>query len=85
MVELDQFKYTLSTYEAPLKEVRDSLNLDAKIRRIDELDKTMEEISAMVGFANRQSFYAAFYKILGITPRSYRMSYLAKEKEAAKA
>ena len=45
MVELDQFKYTLSTYEAPLKEVSDSLNLDAKIRRIDELDKTMEEPS----------------------------------------
>ena len=30
MVELDQFKYTLSTYETPLKEVRDSLNLEAK-------------------------------------------------------
>lgn len=45
MVELDQFKYTLSTYEKPLQEVRDSLNLDAKIRRIDELDKTMEEPS----------------------------------------
>ncbi len=45
MVELDQFKYTLSTYAQPLKEVRDSLNLDAKIRRIDELDKTMEEPS----------------------------------------
>ena len=42
MVELDQFKYTLSTYETPLKEVRDSLDLEAKIRRIDELDKTME-------------------------------------------
>ena len=45
MVELDQFKYTLSTYETPLKEVRDSLNLEAKIRRIDELDKTMERRS----------------------------------------
>ena len=45
MVELDQFKYTLSTYETPLKEVRDSLDLEAKIRRIDELDKTMEEPS----------------------------------------
>ena len=45
MVELDQFKYTLSTYEKPLREVRDSLNLDARIRRIDELDKTMEEPS----------------------------------------
>lgn len=45
MVELDQFKYTLSTYEKPLWEVRDSMNLDAKLRRIDELDKTMEEPS----------------------------------------
>lgn len=34
--------------------------------------KNIEEISAMVGFANRQSFYAAFYKILGITPNEYR-------------
>lgn len=45
MVELDQIKYTLSTYKKPLQEVHDSLNLDAKIRRIDELDKTMEEPS----------------------------------------
>ena len=30
-------------------------------------------------------FYAAFYKILGVTPRGYRMEHLAKEKEAAKA
>ena len=43
------------------------------------LDKTMEEISAMVGFANRQSFYAAFYKLNGITPRSYRINHMAKE------
>ena len=34
--------------------------------------RNIEEISAMVGFANRQSFYAAFYKILGITPNEYR-------------
>lgn len=45
MVELDQFKYTLSTYEQPLAELRESLNLDGKIHRIDELDKTMEEPS----------------------------------------
>ncbi|MCI8949554.1 MAG: peptide chain release factor 2 [Lachnospiraceae bacterium] len=43
MVEFDQFKYTLSTYEKPLVEVRDSLDLDHKLRRIDELDKSMEE------------------------------------------
>lgn len=43
MVELDQFKFTLSTFEKPLEEVRGSLDLDNKIRRIDELDKSMEE------------------------------------------
>lgn len=35
-------------------------------------DKNVEEISAMVGFANRQSFYAAFYKNVGETPSNYR-------------
>lgn len=35
---------------------------------------TMEDISAMVGFANRQSFYAAFYRFEGITPRQYKLS-----------
>ncbi|MCI6138768.1 MAG: peptide chain release factor 2 [Clostridiaceae bacterium] len=43
MVELDNFKYMLSTYDKPLVEVRDSLDLDSKVRRIDELDKSMEE------------------------------------------
>lgn len=38
----------------------------------------MEEISDMVGFANRQSFYASFYKLLGITPRQYRLNHLAQ-------
>ena len=36
----------------------------------------MEEVSDMVGFANRQSFYASFYKIMGMTPRDYRMHHL---------
>lgn len=35
-------------------------------------DKNVEDISAMVGFANRQSFYAAFYKNVGETPNGYR-------------
>ncbi len=35
-------------------------------------DKNVEEISAMVGFSNRQSFYAAFYKNVGETPNGYR-------------
>lgn len=36
-------------------------------------DKRMEEVSDMVGFSNRQSFYASFYKFTGITPREYKM------------
>ena len=43
MVELDQFKYTLSTYDETLKEVKDSLDLENKERRITELVKSMEE------------------------------------------
>lgn len=39
-------------------------------------DLRMEEVSDMVGFANRQSFYASFYKIMGTTPREYRLKHL---------
>ena len=42
MVELDQFKYTLNTYEEPLKEVRDSLDLENKEQRVEELEREME-------------------------------------------
>lgn len=33
----------------------------------------IEEIGNMVGFSNRQSFYAAFYRFMGMTPKQYRM------------
>ena len=38
----------------------------------------MEDISSMVGFSNRQSFYASFYKINGLTPRDYKIKHLAQ-------
>ena len=38
----------------------------------------MQEVSDMVGFANRQSFYASFYKIMKMTPRDYRLQHLAQ-------
>ena len=41
-------------------------------------DLNMEDISNMVGFSNRQSFYASFYKINGVTPREYRMRHFAQ-------
>ncbi|MBR7018733.1 MAG: AraC family transcriptional regulator [Prevotella sp.] len=48
-----------------------TLLLDRRYR-----DLNMEDISDMVGFANRQSFYAAFYKFNGITPREYKLNHL---------
>ncbi|MBQ0021498.1 MAG: AraC family transcriptional regulator [Bacteroidales bacterium] len=41
---------------------------------------TMEEISKTVGFANRQSFYAAFYRLQGCSPRAYKMAHQLKKK-----
>ena len=41
-------------------------------------DLTMDEVSEMVGFANRQSFYAAFYRMKKITPHTYKNQALAK-------
>ena len=43
MVELDNMKNTLSTYEKPLEEIRNSLDPDNKEKRIAELDRMMEE------------------------------------------
>jgi YesN/AraC family two-component response regulator len=55
--------------------VKDALHL-LKDKRY--ADKNVEEISAMVGFANRQSFYAAFYKNVGKTPNGYRKEFAEK-------
>ena len=47
---------------------------DALYLLIDQryADCTVEDISSMVGFSNRQSFYAAFYRVKGMTPKDYR-------------
>ncbi|MDE5746008.1 MAG: peptide chain release factor 2 [Acetatifactor sp.] len=42
MVELDSMKSELLTYETPLAEVRDSLDLANKAKRIEELEMEME-------------------------------------------
>lgn len=36
---------------------------------------TMEDIAVNAGFTTRQSFYATFYKLCGMTPREYRQTY----------
>lgn len=42
VVELDQFKYKISGYEEPLGELKESLGLELKQERIDELEAQME-------------------------------------------
>ena len=49
--------------------IKDALHLLVDKRYVE---KNVEEISAMVGFTNRQSFYAAFYKNTGETTNGYR-------------
>ena len=46
---------------------------------------TMEDIAINVGFTTRQSFYATFYKLCGITPKEYRQTYgVTQEPKPAK-
>ncbi len=40
-------------------------------------DLKMYEVSRMVGFANRISFYAAFNKFMHITPKEYKIAHTA--------
>lgn len=50
---------------------------DAKYMLSDKRhnDMSMDDISISVGFSNRQSFYAAFYKFVGVTPRDFRLQH----------
>lgn len=41
----------------------------------------MTDVSRMVGFGNRQSFYASFFRETGMTPREYRKSCLPAPSE----
>ena len=53
--------------------IRESLHLlvDKKL-----LKRNIEEIGTLVGFSNRQSFYAAFYKQIGMPPNNYRRQHI---------
>ncbi len=43
-------------------------------------DMKMEDIAINVGFTTRQSFYATFFRICGITPKEYRKLFGAEPK-----
>jgi AraC-like DNA-binding protein len=51
---------------------------DAKSILVDKRyqDVGMKEVAEMAGFANRQTFYASFYRFTGITPREWRITNL---------
>lgn len=61
---------------------------DAMYMLIDSrcAEMTMEDISAEVGFRNRQSFYAAFFRIHECSPRQYKLTHQipGTEEDAAK-
>ena len=48
-------------------------------------DLNMEDISDMVGFANRQSFYASFFKFNGSTPREYKLQHQTSDSTTSKS
>ena len=43
MLELDEYKLELQKFRTPLEEVRESLDVEGKQKRIAELDKAMAE------------------------------------------
>ena len=45
MLELDELKAQLKTYEEPLSQMRSSLDLDSKEKRVEELERSMAEPS----------------------------------------
>ena len=75
---------TNSRYISAVVNVRFHMNYKSYVNkcRIDEAmsilvdkryqDLRMEDVGMMVGFSNRQSFYAAFYRFQHITPSDYR-------------
>ena len=79
---------TNTRYISAVVNVRFHMNYTSFVNkyRIDEamtilVDKRyqelrMEQVSDMVGFSNRQSFYASFFRVVGVTPREYRMQHL---------
>lgn len=56
-----------------------SILTDSRYRKLN-----MEDVSDMVGFSNRQSFYASFYKFNGCTPREYKLRNAMEAPQQAK-
>ena len=85
--QLAEDLHTNTRYISAVVNVRFHMNYTSFVNkyRIDEAmtllvdkryqDLNMEDISDMVGFSCRQSFYNAFVKTRGISPQEYREKY----------
>ena len=71
MVALDQIKYELNQYAAPLKEVGESLDLEKKGFRIEEIEGIMEE-EGFWNDASKAQNYMKELKNLKDTVQEYR-------------
>ncbi len=88
---------TNTRYISAVVNVRFHMNYTSFINkyRIDEAmsilvdrryqDLNMEDISDIVGFSNRQSFYVSFYKINNCTPREYKLVHYKQHPSALDA
>ena len=72
-------------YGSNYSELVNKLRVEEAKRMLSDADTTMtmEEISYSAGFANRQSFYTAFDKYCGMTPKKYRHDILARNADEA--
>lgn len=80
---------TNTRYVSATLEVKFQMNYNALVNRFRINDAmsmltskkfyemSMEDIAYSVGYNNRQTFYASFYKFVGKTPREYRENYYA--------
>lgn len=71
-------------YGCNFAELVNKLRVDEAKRMIGDAECTMtiEDISYSAGFANRQSFYTAFTKYVGMTPKEYRQQLLESRESA---
>lgn len=71
-------------YGCNFAELVNKLRIDEAKQMLSDPDctMTMEDISYSSGFANRQSFYTAFAKFVGISPKEYRQQILNSRNDA---
>ena len=78
MVELDQIKYKLNTYDGPLSEMADALKLEEKKAKIKELESSMEKADFWDDLERSQEVMKTL-KVLKQDVEDYESLIMAKE------